>query len=116
MTFFFSKLFFNPRGISVGALSESKILKMSGHARKPQKLGTLYREAGFLSDSVEGRRNFAHLTTHWRVKHRLGGRDMIPTCAWPILTLRGVSQPAPNAPEVPRTAGVCCQNVDRSQN
>ena len=43
---FFSKLFFNLRGISVGALSESKILKMSGHVRKPQKLGALYREAG----------------------------------------------------------------------
>jgi hypothetical protein len=44
--FFFSKLFFYPRGISVGALSESKILKMSGHARKPLKLGALYRKAG----------------------------------------------------------------------
>jgi hypothetical protein len=44
--FFFSKSFFNPRGISVGALSESKIVKMSGRIRKPQKLGTLYREAG----------------------------------------------------------------------
>ena len=32
---------------------------------------------------------------------------MIPTCAWPILILRGVSQPTPNAPEVPRTVGVC---------
>jgi hypothetical protein len=32
---------------------------------------------------------------------------MIPACAWPILTLRGVSQPAPNAPEVPRAVGVC---------
>jgi hypothetical protein len=31
---------------------------------------------------------------------------MIPTCAWPILILRGVSQPTPNAPEVPRTVGV----------
>ena len=31
----------------------------------------------------------------------------INTCAWPILILRGVSQPTPNAPEVPRTAGVC---------
>jgi hypothetical protein len=45
--FFSSKLFFNLRGISVdylystvGALSESKILKMSGHERKPLKLGT----------------------------------------------------------------------------
>jgi hypothetical protein len=28
-----------PRGISVGALSESKILKMSGHVQKTQKLG-----------------------------------------------------------------------------
>ena len=61
----------------------------------------------FLSDSVEGRRNFAHVTIHWRMKHRPGGRNMIPTCAWPILILRGVSQPTPNAPEVPRTAGVC---------
>jgi hypothetical protein len=34
------KLYFNPRGISVGALSESKILKMSGHVRKPLRLGT----------------------------------------------------------------------------
>jgi hypothetical protein len=46
MTFFFPKLFFNLRGISVGALSESKILKMSGDVRKPLKLGTLYRKAG----------------------------------------------------------------------
>ena len=61
----------------------------------------------FLSDSVEGRRNFAHMTILWRMKHRPGGRNMIPTCAWPILILRGVSQPTPNAPEVPRTAGVC---------
>jgi hypothetical protein len=37
--FFFPQLFFNLRGISVGALSESKILKMSGHVRKPQKIG-----------------------------------------------------------------------------
>jgi hypothetical protein len=48
--FFFSKLFFSLRGISVGvvvgALSESKILKMSGHVRNPLKLGTLYRKAG----------------------------------------------------------------------
>ena len=48
--FFFSKLFFNLRGVLVGALSESKILKMSGHVRKPLKLGALYREAGSLSD------------------------------------------------------------------
>ena len=61
----------------------------------------------FLSDSVEGRRNFAHMTILWRMKHRPGGRNMIPTCAWPILILRGVSQPTPNAPEVPRTVGVC---------
>jgi hypothetical protein len=61
----------------------------------------------FLSDSVEGRRNFAHAIMHWRVKHRPGGRNVVPACAWPILTLRGVSQPTPNAPEVPRTAGVC---------
>jgi hypothetical protein len=32
---------------------------------------------------------------------------MIPTCAWPILALRGVSQPTPNAPEVPRAIGLC---------
>jgi hypothetical protein len=31
------KLFFNHRGISVGPLSESKILKMSVHVRKPQR-------------------------------------------------------------------------------
>jgi hypothetical protein len=61
----------------------------------------------FLSDSVEGRRNFAHMDMCWRMKHRPGGRNMIPTCAWPILLLRGVSQPTPNAPEVPRTVGVC---------
>ena len=41
------KFFFHLRGISVGALSESKILKISGHARKPLKLGTLYRKAGY---------------------------------------------------------------------
>ena len=45
--FFSPKLFFELQGISVGALSESKILKMSGHVRKPQKLGVLYREAGW---------------------------------------------------------------------
>jgi hypothetical protein len=45
---FFFKIFFNHRGILVGALPESKILKMSGHVRKPQKLGTLYRKAGLL--------------------------------------------------------------------
>ena len=61
----------------------------------------------FLSDSVEGRRNFAHMIIYWSMKHRRGGRNMIPTCAWPILILRGVSQPTPNAPEVPRTVGVC---------
>jgi hypothetical protein len=44
--FFPPKLFFHLRGISVGALSESKILKIIGHARKPLKLGTLYRKAG----------------------------------------------------------------------
>jgi hypothetical protein len=44
--FFSSKLFFNLRGISVGALSEFKILKMSGHVRKSLKSGTLYRKAG----------------------------------------------------------------------
>jgi hypothetical protein len=37
--FFFPKLFFDLRGISVGALPESTILKMSGHVRKPLKLG-----------------------------------------------------------------------------
>jgi hypothetical protein len=44
---FFSKLFFDLRGISVEALSESKILKTSGHVRKPLKPGALYRKAGF---------------------------------------------------------------------
>jgi hypothetical protein len=43
---FFFKFFSYLRGISVGELSESKILKTSGHIRKPQKLGTLYRKAG----------------------------------------------------------------------
>jgi hypothetical protein len=47
LAFFFPELFFNLRGISVGALSESKILKMSGHVRNPLKLGALYRKAGF---------------------------------------------------------------------
>ena len=36
-----------------------------------------------------------------------GGRNMVPTGAWPILILRGVSQPTPNAPEVPRAIGLC---------
>jgi hypothetical protein len=60
----------------------------------------------FLSDSVEGRQNFPHMTIHWSMEHRPGGRNMVPTCAWPILILRGMSQPTPNAPEAPRTAGV----------
>ena len=30
-----------------------------------------------------------------------------PRGGWPILMLRGVSQPTPNAPEVPRAVGVC---------
>ena len=34
----------------MGALSESKILKMSDHARQPQKLGTLHRKAGYFND------------------------------------------------------------------
>jgi hypothetical protein len=54
MTFFFSKLIFNLRGISVGAISESKILKTSGHVRKPLKLGALYRKAGFCQPSAAG--------------------------------------------------------------
>jgi hypothetical protein len=49
MIFFFFNFFFNLRGISVGEFSESKILKMSGHVRKPLKLGALYRKAGSLS-------------------------------------------------------------------
>jgi hypothetical protein len=52
----------------------------------------------FLGDSVEGRRNFAHVNTCWPMKCRPGGRDMIPACAWPVLMLRGVSQPNSNAP------------------
>jgi hypothetical protein len=32
---------------------------------------------------------------------------MIPGGAWPILIFRGVSQPTPNAPEVPRAIGMC---------
>ena len=43
---FFPQICFHLRGILAGALSESKMLKMSGHAREPQKLGTLHREAG----------------------------------------------------------------------
>jgi hypothetical protein len=61
----------------------------------------------FLSDSVEGRRIFPHVTTHLRVKCRLEGRDVVPEGVWPTLMLRGVSQPTPNAPEVPRAIGVC---------
>jgi hypothetical protein len=30
---------------------------------------------------------------YWSMKHRQGGRNMIPTCAWSILILRGVSRP-----------------------
>ena len=32
---------------------------------------------------------------------------MTPRGGWPILILREVSQPTPNAPEVPRAIGVC---------
>jgi hypothetical protein len=52
MTFCFPKLFFNLRGISAGALSESKILKMSSHVRNPLKLGALYRKAGYTHPPV----------------------------------------------------------------
>ena len=61
----------------------------------------------FLSDSVEGRRNFPHMAMYLRVKCRLGGRNMVPVVVWPTLILRGVSQPTPNAPEVPRAIGMC---------
>ena len=33
--------------------------------------------------------------------------DVIPGGVWPTLTLQGVSQPTPNAPEVPRAIGMC---------
>ena len=59
-----------------------------------------------LGDSIEGRRNIAHVNVYSRVEFRLGGRDVIPAGAWPILMLRGVSQPTPNVPEVPRAIGV----------
>ena len=51
--------------------------------------------------------NFPHrnLLCVWTIVW--GGRNMVPTGAWPILILRGVSQPTPNAPEVPRAIGVC---------
>ena len=68
----------------------------------------------FLSDPVEGRRNFADMAMCWSMKHRQGGRNVIPTCAWPILILRGVSQPTPNAPEVPRTVGVCLDIISNT--
>ena len=42
-----------------------------------------------------------------RTKYRLGGHYMTPRGGWPILILRGVSQPTPNAPEVPRAIGLC---------
>jgi hypothetical protein len=32
---------------------------------------------------------------------------MVPVVVWPTLILRGVSQPTPNAPEVPRAIGMC---------
>ena len=44
---------------------------------------------------------------HLRVKCRLEDRDVVPEGAWPTLMLRGVSQPTPNAPEAPRTIGMC---------
>ena len=51
--------------------------------------------------------NFPHrnLLCVWTIVW--GGRNMVPTGAWPILILRGVSQPTPNAPEVPRAIGLC---------
>jgi hypothetical protein len=61
----------------------------------------------FLGDPVEGRRNFPHMTTYLRMKCRLGGRNVVPTGFWLTLILRGVSQPTPNAPEVPRAIGMC---------
>ena len=53
---------------------------------------------------------FLHLGSYGgiaRTKYRLGGHYMTPRGGWPILILRGVSQPTPNAPEVPRAIGVC---------
>ena len=47
------------------------------------------------------------MTIYLRVKSRLGGRNMVLEGAWPTLILRGVSQPTPNAPEVPRAIGMC---------
>ena len=51
--------------------------------------------------------NFPHrnLLCVWTIVW--GGRNMVPTGAWPILILRGMSQPTPNAPEVPRAIGLC---------
>jgi hypothetical protein len=47
------------------------------------------------------------LCIYLRVKCRLEGRNVVPGGAWPTLMLRGVSQPTPNAPEVPRAIGMC---------
>jgi hypothetical protein len=46
MTFFFSKLFFDLRRISVRVFSELKIPKSEGHLLKPGKLGPLLRKVG----------------------------------------------------------------------
>ena len=58
--------------------------------------------------------NFPHrnLLCVWTIVW--GGRNMVPTGAWPILMLRGVSQPTPNAPEVPRAIGLCLDICYRS--
>ena len=47
------------------------------------------------------------MTMCLRVKSYLGGRNVVPEGVWPTLILRGVSQPTPNAPEVPRAIGIC---------
>ena len=50
--------------------------------------------------------NFPHrnLLCVWTIVW--GGRNMVPAGAWPILILRGVSQPTPNA-HIPKNVDIC---------
>jgi hypothetical protein len=85
MTFFFFGIKNHPqkkdlRGISVGALSESKILKMSGHVRKTLKLvlGNLLLESSTVALLYGGDdgRGYSYSYRKMRAPGGWGGRNI----------------------------------------